>query len=116
VKDPLPAFQKVFKHLLSYCLGESSPVWRKQNRFDLIFQAVLTDTNILGELTLLQKTIEKEQNLYELFDLFCELLRIDLFFDKKIFFEDHDLGLETIGRVKLVLDTLNSKISKTFSI
>jgi hypothetical protein len=50
----LRSVRKVFKFLLFYCLKSSSPAWRNYYRFELMVQAIMTETDILSELAVLE--------------------------------------------------------------
>lgn len=53
----LAVFKIVFKHLLGFSLSEPTSEWKNSNRFDIFTQAIMTDTNILEELNLVESKI-----------------------------------------------------------
>lgn len=80
---------------------------------DLIFQAILTDADILEELNLLIKKVE-EYEFMEIMRIFLEFYKIRIFWKIKYKFEDHERGVAFIKKTEEIYQTIiRSRLQKS---
>lgn len=111
ISDPLGSFKALFKHLLQYCLNETVSEWSKQHIFDVLLQAVMTDTDILGELSVIKGRV-RTSSFSELTETFSGFFYLDKFLEKNGLFDDHTVGMSTIAEVKQILADISERVEQ----